>query len=421
MQEWSSDGQKALLVGVDFAQAETHSAEESLHELKRLADTAAAEVVGVLRQKRQRPDAAYYVGRGKAEEIRDMAAELKAEIVIFDQDLLPAQARNLEEITDIAVLDRTQLILDIFAKRAQTKEGKLQVELAQLKYLLPRLIGKGTQLSRLGGGIGTRGPGETKLETDRRRIRKRISDLEKNLIAVKKQRELLRRSRKAVPVPLIALVGYTNAGKSSLLNALTGSEVLVENRLFATLDPTSRQLNLPNNQTVVLTDTVGFIRHLPHHLVAAFRATLEEALEAELLLHVVDYSHPNYAAQVETVNQVLSDLGAGEKPRILVFNKVDALDGEDQGREAAPGEVFVSAVNGQGLEELTATIAKSLAAGRVRETFFVPYGQTELVALLHAQGQVFTEEHLAEGVQLDVELPTVWARRITARLGKTAP
>jgi GTP-binding protein HflX len=407
--------ERALLVGLELPTDNADGAQESLTELARLADTAGAAVVGTAWQKRARPDAAYFVGRGKAEELAEVAAELGADLLLIDHDLSPAQARNLESLTGLKVLDRTQLILDIFARRARSREGKLQVELAQLQYLLPRLTGRGTDLSRLGGGIGTRGPGETKLETDRRRIRKRIADLQRELAAVRRQRALLRRSRKAVPVPLVALVGYTNAGKSSLLNALTGAEVFVEDRLFATLDPTSRQLRLPNNELIVVTDTVGFIRNLPHHLVAAFRATLEEALEADLLLHVVDYSHPAHAAQVQTVDRVLADLGAGEKPRLMVYNKIDLLNPEARGL-AGPGEVFVSARTGEGLDALKEALAFALADRRVRERFFIPYAQSQLVALLHAHGRVLAAEHGPDGVDLEAELPVVWARRIAARL-----
>ncbi|MBE0466538.1 MAG: GTPase HflX [Candidatus Desulforudis sp.] len=407
--------ERAVLVGVELTEVTAEEARESLEELARLAETAGAVVVGRAWQKRTRPDPACFIGRGKAEELAALCADLGAGLLLLDQDLSPAQARNLEKLIGVKVLDRTQLILDIFAGRARTREGKLQVELAQLNYLLPRLTGLGTELSRLGGGIGTRGPGETKLETDRRRIRQRIADLQRELAEVRRQRRLLRRSRKAVPVPVIALVGYTNAGKSSLLNALTGAGVLVEDRLFATLDPTSRQLRLPTNETVVLTDTVGFIRHLPHHLVAAFRATLEEVGEADLLLHVVDAGHPAYLSHIETVDGVLAALGAGDKPHLLVLNKTD-LGAPDPMETAGRETVAVSARTGAGLDHLKEAVAAALADRRVRERFFVPYARAHLVSLLHEQGLVLAEEHGADGVTLEVELPAAWARRIAARL-----
>ena len=271
--------ERAILVGMESPEVSPEETASSLEELARLVDTAGADVLLQLTQRRDRPDAATFLGRGKAEELAGFCRSLGADLVIFDRELSAAQVRNLETITGVRVIDRTQLILDIFARRARTREGKLQVELAQLNYFLPRLVGRGTELSRLGGGIGTRGPGETKLEVDRRRIRKRIAELNEAIRDVKKHRELLRRSRKEIPVPLVALVGYTNAGKSTILKKLTGAQVLVEDKLFATLDPTTRRVVLPSNEVVLLTDTVGFIRNLPHHLVAAFRATLEEVVK----------------------------------------------------------------------------------------------------------------------------------------------
>ena len=300
--------EQAILVGMESPEVTPEETASSLEELARLADTAGADVLLQLTQRRGRPDAATFLGRGKAEELASFCRSLGAGLVIFDRELSAAQARNLESVTGVRIIDRTQLILDIFARRARTREGKLQVELAQLNYLLPRLVGRGTELSRLGGGIGTRGPGETKLEVDRRRIRKRIAELNEAIRDVQKHRELLRRSRKEIPVPLAALVGYTNAGKSTILKKLTGAQVLVEDKLFATLDPTTRRVVLPNNEVVLLTDTVGFIRNLPHHLVAAFRATLEEVVEADLLLHVVDASHPDLEGQMEAVERVLESL-----------------------------------------------------------------------------------------------------------------
>jgi GTP-binding protein HflX len=407
--------EKAVLVGVGLGDTTQEEVRESLAELGRLAATAGAEVAGTVVQRRPRPDPAHFVGRGKAEELAALCRATGAKLLILDQDLSPAQARNLENATGVRVLDRTQIILDIFASRARTREGKLQVELAQLNYLLPRLTGRGAELSRLGGGIGTRGPGETKLETDRRRIRQRIADLQREIAEVRRHRQLLRRARQTVPVPLVALVGYTNAGKSSLLNALTGAGVFVEDRLFATLDPTSRQLRLPTNEVVVLTDTVGFIRHLPHHLVAAFRATLEEVVEADLLLHVVDLSHPAHRSHIRAVDGVLEELGAVGKPRLMVFNKADLVaSGEPEllGRN----DLAVSAVTGTGLDALRAAVANALSARRTRERFLIPYGHSRLMALAHEHGLVLAEHHREDGVEIEAELPVAWARRIAARL-----
>ncbi|MCL6559900.1 MAG: GTPase HflX, partial [Firmicutes bacterium] len=321
------------------------------------------------------------------------------------------------DVTGVRVIDRTQLILDIFARRARTKEGKLQVELAQLNYLLPRLIGRGTQLSRLGGGIGTRGPGETKLEVDRRRIRKRISDLNAELKEVKRHRDLLRRGRKEVPVPLVALAGYTNAGKSTILKNLTGADILVEDKLFATLDPTTRRVVLPNNETVLLTDTVGFIQNLPHHLIAAFRATLEEVVEADLLLHVVDASHPNMEGQIESVNRVLESLGASTKPFIMVYNKIDLIpDAELPRTENGPPAVALSAEMGRGFEDLLGAVARALSSRRIRKTFSIPYRKSGELSVLHEKGKVLREEHGAEGITVEAEIEVVWAKRVEARL-----
>ncbi|MCL4440243.1 MAG: GTPase HflX [Firmicutes bacterium] len=362
------------------------------------------------------PEPATFIGKGKAEELADYCREAAANIVISDRELSPAQARNLEEKIGIKVIDRTQLILDIFARRAQTKEGKLQVELAQLKYLLPRLTGLGTQLSRLGGGIGTRGPGETKLETDRRRIRKRISDLERELKEVQQHRALLRKDRRDEPLPLVSLVGYTNAGKSTLLRTLTGADVLVEDKLFATLDPTTRRVRLPNNDIVLLTDTVGFIQSLPHHLVAAFRATLEEVQEADLLLHVVDVSHPNCEGQIRAVESVLESLKSLNKPVIMVFNKMDLLqDPQDLPLTEYP-KLNISALTGQGIEQLLSLIADVLKERYSVVKLWIPYDKTNLVSLLHQKGNVRKEEYGVEGIQLEVEISRIWANRVKEQL-----
>ncbi len=338
-------------------------AEESLRELEQLAATAGADVVERVIQRRTRPDQAFYVGEGKAKELAELAALTHADLIVFDDELGPAQQRNLEEAIGVKVMDRTWLILDIFASRAASKEGKIQVELAQLSYLLPRLVGKGTTLSRLGGGIGTRGPGETKLEVDRRRIRRRIAHLRRELLEITQRRDLQRSRRREAGVPVVSLVGYTNAGKSTLFNALTRADVLVEDRLFATLDPTIRRCHLPGGGFVLVADTVGFIRKLPHDLVAAFRATLEEAGQADLLLHVVDASHPGKDEQCRAVDGVLADLGLRDKPILTALNKMDLIPGRLERERILmehPGAIPVSAAARCGLDELLMRISSLL-------------------------------------------------------------
>lgn len=408
--------ERAVLIGIELPDMNSRQVEDSLEELARLTETAGACVVDMQVQRRKRPHPATFIGRGKAGELKEICARLDAGLIICDREISAAQANNLEEITEVKVIDRTQLILDIFAARARTREGKLQVELAQLEYMLPRLVGTGTRLSRLGGGIGTRGPGETKLEMDRRRIRKRIADLRKEIAEVRRHRELLRRGRKEIPVPLVSLVGYTNAGKSTLLNALTGAEVLTEDKLFATLDPTTRKVKLPNNQEILLTDTVGFIRNLPHHLVAAFRATLEEVVEADLLLHVVDASHPGYPEQIDAVNRVLVSLEADRKPVIIVFNKIDKAGNPLVGPDPGVPWVAVSALTGQGLDKLLLAVEEALAKGRVRVKFNVPYSRSNLLEIIHEKGWVLRQQHGPGGVYLEVEIDRVWAERVEARL-----
>ncbi len=408
--------EKAILVGIELAGDDPAQTAYSLEELARLADTAGADVRLQVFQKRNKPDAVTFLGRGKAEELAALCRDNEAGLAIFDRELSAVQARNLEEITGVRIIDRTQLILDIFACRAKTREGKLQVELAQLNYLLPRLTGRGAEMSRLGGGIGTRGPGETKLEIDRRRIRKRIADLNADIKEVKKHRDLLRRSRREIPIPLVALVGYTNAGKSTILRELTGAGVLVEDKLFATLDPTTRRVVLPNNEVILLTDTVGFIQNLPHHLVAAFRATLEEVVEADLLLHVVDAAHPNAENHIEAVQKVLKSLGAADKPFVMVYNKFDLLpDGRLPYEKSRPG-IALSARKGWGFAELLQAIARAFISRRLRKTFFISYDKSWLLPLLHEKGKVLCEEHGEKGVTLDVEIEAVWADRVQARI-----
>ncbi|WP_231855198.1 GTPase HflX [Thermoactinomyces sp. AS95] len=378
--------EKAILVGCGTKKQEW-SLRSTLEELKSLAETAQAVPVSQVLQFRDRIDPAWYIGRGKAEEIARIVEENEADLVIFDQELSPAQLRNLEGLMPCKVIDRTQLILDIFAQRARTKEGKIQVELAQLKYLLPRLAGKGKEMSRLGGGIGTRGPGEKKLETDRRHIRRQISVLTKQLEEIKKHRRLHQERRKKNGIPQVALVGYTNAGKSTLLNQLTGAGVLSENRLFATLDPTSRQLVLPSGKEVILTDTVGFIRQLPHHLIAAFRSTLEQVKEADLLLHVVDASHPEAEEQVEAVEQVLADLNAADIPVLMVWNKADRLERElPEGWD--PEHLMISAFNEQDLDRLKARVEQALQQEMIIGQVEIPVMRGDWISLLHHKAEM---------------------------------
>ncbi len=366
--------EKALLVGVGVKGARnTWSLDDSLAELAQLARTAGAEVVGTLTQRLDRPTAAYLLGKGKLEELTSLKRESGYDLVIFDEELSPAQQRNIEQVLQVKVIDRTALILDIFANRARTHEGRLQVELAQHEYLLPRLAGRWPHLERLGGGIGTRGPGETQLESDRRLIEQRIQRLKKDIEEVRKHRAMYRRRRSRLGMPIVALVGYTNAGKSTLLNTLTDTEVFVEDKLFSTLDPTTRRLSLPNDQEVLLTDTVGFIQKLPPTLVAAFRATLEELNEADLLLHVVDITQKNAAEQSQTVDDLLDDLNLGAKPRIIAINKIDLLteDSEviDRYGEQFGGDnemVLISAIKGWGLDRMLRLIADTLGKVKAR-------------------------------------------------------
>jgi len=395
--------EKAFLIALQ-KDKDSGRAEESLDELEQLAISAGVVVVGKDIQKRSHPDAATYIGRGKAQEIQLLAQAGRIDVIIFDDELSPAQQRNLEELIGVKIIDRSMLILDIFAQRAWSNEGKLQVELAQLKYMLPRLVGQGTALSRLGGGIGTRGPGETKLEVDRRRIRKRISDLEQRLEMVKKARALHRKRWAAMELPVIALVGYTNAGKSSLMNCLTKAEVLVEDKLFATLDPTTRKVELPDGRSFLLTDTVGFIRKLPHHLIAAFRATLEETVEADVLLHVMDGSSEQVEDHAATVNHVLKDLGITEKPVITVVNKIDLIIYDailNRLLQLFDPAVAVSAQKQLGIETLLKKIGETLPQDLKHIKVCIPFQKAALVTDIHNKGRVVQEEYLAEGIQIE--------------------
>lgn len=388
---------------------------ESLDELALLLQTSGGLAVGRVVQTNSQLDSATYVSLGKVDEICWQVEAEGAGLVLFDDELSPAQARNLEEMLKVKVLDRTQLILDIFAQRARSREGKLQVELAQLNYLLPRLAGLGVELSRLGGGIGTRGPGETRLETDRRKIRRRIAHLRRSLEQVRRRRSLQRRSRRQGLLPTVALVGYTNSGKSTLLNVLTGADVFVEDQPFATLDPTVRRVVLPDNRRILLVDTVGFIRKLPHQLVAAFRATLEEVVEADVLVHVVDAGRSNWEEQCMAVVQVLEELGAGFHPLLTVFNKVDLLspDQTTRLRTQHPDAVLISARHGWGVPELLDAVGSLLPDPTVVAAFHLPYHRGDLVSYLHDQGQVLEEHYTNQGIQMKVMMPHILAERLS--------
>lgn len=399
--------ERELAIVVSLVTPEMKRSEESvdysLQELVSLAETAGVEVAATMKQHKESADSRWFIGKGKVEELKQRIGELGANMAIFDQELSGAQVRNLEEALDAKIIDRTQLILDIFAQRAKTREGILQVELAQLSYLLPRLSGHGKNLSRLGGGIGTRGPGETKLETDRRHIRGRINELKQQLAEVTRHRTLHRGRRKKTGVFQAALVGYTNAGKSTLLRELTNADVYVENQLFATLDPTSRSLTLPSGKEIVLTDTVGFIQNLPHDLIAAFRATLEEANEADLILHVVDSSSAMRSEQMKVVQQVLEELGAHGKEQLTIFNKVDMLDREEQDLLTAPGEFLrISAFNRDDLERLKLYLQDKLSGGR--KTYRIPANRGDMIALAYRMGEVIGNEVEGDDMLIRVEV-----------------
>jgi GTP-binding protein HflX len=394
-------------------------ADESLAELRTLAESAGAQIVGEILQRRDRPDPATLIGGGKLEEIAGAAASVDADVLLFDHDLSPSQQRNIEKIVQRRVIDRTQLILDIFARHARTREGQLQVELAQLHYMLPRLAGHGVEMSQLGGGIGTRGPGETKLETDRRKIARRVRNVEGQIENVRRIRAQQRQRRESAPVATVALVGYTNAGKSTLFNALTRAGVLSSPKMFATLDPTIRGVNLPSKRKVLLSDTVGFIRNLPHTLVSAFRATLEEVQRASLILHVSDASSRLSAEQDAQVEIVLKELEAEKKPRLRVMNKVDLLDEEvaqslraDAAREGSK-TVYVSAVEGTGLDTLLERIDKMIDEDKVsRVHLLVPQKEGKTLAMLEARARIFSRKYRDGSVQLEAEAPASVLRRV---------
>ncbi len=400
------DKEKAILVGLNFHSSKERDIEESLNELQQLALTAGAEVVARVSQVKEKPDARTYIGPGKVDEIKTLAESFDADLIIFDNDLSASQQHNLEDIINRKIIDRTAIILDIFAQHAHSSEGKLQVELAQLDYLLPRLTGKGIELSRLGGGIGTRGPGETKLEVDRRRIRHRITYLKRELKHIAQNRALQRKKRKKAEVYLISLVGYTNAGKSTLLNSLTEANVIVEDKLFATLDSTARRLILPNKQAVILSDTVGFIHKLPHQLVVAFHSTLEEVRQADLLIHVIDASHPRMKGQIEAVNRVLGELGVAGSPVLNAFNKADLIDEESRQilQKSNPDGVLISAKTGYGLQKLLERIEKKVPS-TTRVSLEIPFSRGDLVQKIHQKGTVISEKYSEAGTRIVAEIP----------------
>lgn len=407
-----------IIVDLQTQAESNHSS--SMEEIKLLTETAGGEVISEVQQKRDKIDPAYYIGKGKALEVGTARDEMGADLLVVNGELSPTQLRNLENLLGGKIIDRTALILDIFARRALSRQGRLQVELAQLNYLLPRLTGRGVQLSRLGGGIGTRGPGETQLEIDRRRIKKKISSLKKEINEIRKHRELHRKSRRDKGYLLVALVGYTNAGKSTLLNALTNSQVFTENKLFATLDPAVRELPRENGENILLTDTVGFIKDLPPQLIEAFSATLEELQEADLLLHVVDINSPELGKLMSSVNDILFRLGINEKRQVVIFNKIDALPGQEftalkqKLRREYPSSFFISAEKMLGINELQEKIKNELRSAEIRMKLFIPYDRWPSLHRLHEKGRVLNIEYKEQYVQVEAEVKEKFAKELSA-------
>ena len=409
--------ERALLIGLEQNGVSKWDLRDSMEELRELASSAGAEVVDTVTQKLQKPTAPYYIGKGKAELIKESFKDQHVTSVIFNDELSPAQGRNLENLLARKVLDRTQLILDIFAQRARSREGRLQIELAQLQYLLPRLTRMWSHLSRQTGGIGTRGPGETQLEVDRRRVQERIARLERDLEGVRKVRHVQRQGRKRHQWPVAAVVGYTNAGKSTLLNLLTGADLVAEDKLFATLDPTTRSFTLPNKQRVLLTDTVGFLRKLPHTLIESFKATLEEVSEADLLIHVIDLSHPRVDENIEAVNTVTKELGAYGKDTLLVFNKIDAVQGDEHIQvylKKFPGSVAISARTGEGVNDLVTALQDALAAWRLRSRYCIPLTESGLIAEVHRIGHILELRYEGESAIVVAHIPPQLEQRLSA-------
>ncbi len=407
--------ERAVLVGLEQAGVSKWDLRDSLEELAELANSAGAEVVETITQKLQKPTAPYYIGKGKAESIKESFQDRQVTSVIFDDELSPAQGRNLETLLARKVIDRTQLILDIFAQRARSREGRLQIELAQLQYLLPRLTRMWDHLSRQTGGIGTRGPGETQLEVDRRRVQERIGRLERELESVRKTRAVQRQGRKRHQWPVAAIVGYTNAGKSTLLNLLTGADVVAADKLFATLDPTTRSFVLPNKQRVLLTDTVGFLRKLPHTLIESFKATLEEVSEADLLIHIVDLSHPRVDEQMEAVDGVIKELDAFGKQTVIVFNKIDKMADRELAEsylKRFPGSVAISARTGEGVDKLVQALQESLNSWRLRSRFRIPTNESALIAEIHRVGHVLELKYEGDDAVIVAHIPPELAQKL---------
>jgi len=404
----NNENEKAILAGVfTDRKGVEYTTQATIDELAELAKTAGAEVAAQILQPKDAPDVATYLGKGKIEELTELCKNTASNLIIFDDELTGSQQRNIENKTGVRVIDRSTLILDIFASRAISKEGKLQVELAQLKYMLPRLGGMGISLSRLGAGIGTRGPGETKLETDRRHIRTRISHLQHELSEVAQRRGYIRERRKKDGIQTAVLVGYTNAGKSTIMNYSTSAGVLVENKLFATLDPTARGLILPDGREIILIDTVGFIRKLPHHLINAFKSTLEEAIYADVLLNVVDFTNPEYKVHLDVSENLLSELGCGEKPIIKVFNKCDEINSFPRNTE---NSIYISAKTGFNMDEFLKMISIKMPVTKKRMSLVFPYDMAGLAGSLRIDGTVLSEEYVSEGIKIiaDVEQKAVY-------------
>ena len=414
MNETSKPLEYAILTGVHTGGDPLNdTTEESIEELKRLADTAGATVVGTLIQNRESPENSTYLGEGKLLELKLASEELGANLVIFDDELSPMQIRNIEREVGLRVIDRSMLILDIFASRALSAEGKIQVELAQLKYSMPRLSGLGKDLSRLGGGIGTRGPGETKLETDKRHIRRKITHLTEELSEIEKHRDLIRKRRKKDGLPVIAVVGYTNAGKSTLLNKLTGADAVAEDKLFATLDPMVRGLTLPDGREVLMSDTVGFIRKLPHHLIKAFKSTLDEAVLSDVLLIVADASSDELSSHLDVGYNTLNDIGASGKPTVCAFNKAELLEGnfEDKNKREE-NTVFISAKKGEGLDELL-SLLDDVTPGKLKNVrMLIPYSEGSILSELHRDGSVISEDYTEKGTMVEAKVSAENYRRL---------
>ncbi|MFH1776870.1 MAG: GTPase HflX [Candidatus Omnitrophota bacterium] len=411
--------ESVLLVIIDWNNRDGWFVEDMETELKELVRTSRAEVVDVVACRRDKPTPKYFIGKGKVQEIAARCKANNVDVVVFNDDLTSSQQRNLEDAFEVKVIDRTQLILDIFALHAKTQEGKVQVERAQLEYLLPRLVGKGIVLSRLGGGIGTRGPGEQKLEVDRRRIHERIANLKTELRQLEKRRESLRRKRTEHFIPTVAIIGYTNVGKSTLLNALTDSHVVARDELFSTLDPITRRFILPDNQKVVFSDTVGFLHKLPHNLIEAFKATLQEVSNADILLHVLDISHPRIIEHNEAIFEVLKELKAENKPIVYALNKIDKLENDiliTRYQRCFNNAVAVSALKTQGLDTLIGRVQSMLNAQIKRIKVFIPHNRMDLVQVFYKEGKIFSKEHNESGIIIDAQLPEVIAKKVLTSL-----